>query len=255
MAVPISIATRVSGWLLLAALVLLALSPMGYRAGILAQNAAIDGFALGMAAALLGVIAGLIGAVLALARRSSAFLSPAAYAAMSGILLGGTVWWTVLPGWNAPAIHDVTTSPRDPPRFEALRQPHYAGHPYSSYRQYDEQSGNRVSSAYADLRTLLFDRALHQVFDAALAAARDLGWTIAAAERPLGRIEATDTATIFGFRDDIVIRVRLNESGYVVVDIRSASRASGGDFGRNAARIRDFTRALDNRLPERFREE
>ena len=58
-----------------------------------------------------------------------------------------------------------------------------------------------------------------------------------------GRIEATDTTRWFGFKDDIVIRVRPEGAGSRV-DVRSVSRVGRGDVGTNARRIRDFLKAL-----------
>ena len=58
-----------------------------------------------------------------------------------------------------------------------------------------------------------------------------------------GRIEATDTSLLFGFKDDIVIRVVALGAGSRV-DLRSASRVGRGDFGVNARRVRKFLRAL-----------
>ncbi|MBI1181637.1 MAG: DUF1499 domain-containing protein [Alphaproteobacteria bacterium] len=250
-----SVLGHLAGWLTVAALTVLVLSPLGYRVRLLDAGWAMDGFATGLAAAALAVLAGVIGGAVSLAspgRRSGA-ASSLIYALVSAAALAGALYLVVLPGWDAPPIHDVTTAPDDPPRFDVLRQAHYAGLPYNTYRQYDQQSGHRVSAAYADLRTLVFDRSLRQVFDASLGAARALGWKVAVADRARGHVEAVDAATIFGFRDDIVIRIRLNQSGYTVLDIRSASRIPGSDYGRNAARIRAFAKSLQAHLPPMYR--
>jgi len=62
-----------------------------------------------------------------------------------------------------------------------------------------------------------------------------------------GRLEAYDVTSIFGFVDDVVVRVRPAEGGSVV-DVRSRSRDGKGDVGANAARIRAF-RAEISDLP------
>jgi len=81
------------------------------------------------------------------------------------------------------------------------------------------------------------------VFDRALAAARDQGWEIVAAEPEEGRIEATATTFWFRFKDDVVIRIR--ESGETTyLDARSTSRVGMSDVGKNAARLRAFFDAL-----------
>jgi uncharacterized protein (DUF1499 family) len=70
-----------------------------------------------------------------------------------------------------------------------------------------------------------------------------LGWEIVAADPAHGRIEATDTTRFFGFKDDVVIRIRPEGSGSRV-DVRSKSRVGRSDVGANAARIRAFRDAL-----------
>jgi uncharacterized protein (DUF1499 family) len=67
-----------------------------------------------------------------------------------------------------------------------------------------------------------------------------MGWEIAEADAAAGRIEATDTTFWFGFKDDVVIRIRPAEDGGSIVDIRSKSRVGMSDVGANAARIRAF---------------
>ncbi len=62
-----------------------------------------------------------------------------------------------------------------------------------------------------------------------------------------GIIEATDTTTWFGFRDDVVIRVT-DEGSERLVDIRSKSRVGGSDLGTNAERIRKFIEELEEVL-------
>jgi hypothetical protein len=72
--------------------------------------------------------------------------------------------------------------------------------------------------------------------------ARHAGRIVAVAPGDL-RIEATDTTLLFGFKDDIVIRVAAAGSGSRV-DVRSLSRVGKSDFGVNANRIRKFLRQL-----------
>ena len=55
---------------------------------------------------------------------------------------------------------------------------------------------------------------------------------------------------IFGFEDDVAIRVR-DVGGKSVIDMRSKSRDGRGDLGANAARIRAYVSALEKRLGSR----
>jgi uncharacterized protein (DUF1499 family) len=78
-----------------------------------------------------------------------------------------------------------------------------------------------------------------------LNAARDIGWQIVAATPDQRRIEATDTTTWFGFKDDIVVRVMPADGGSRI-DVRSVSRLGKGDLGKNAARIRAYLQRLQH---------
>ena len=82
-----------------------------------------------------------------------------------------------------------------------------------------------------------------RAFERALDAARGQGWEIVASVPADGRIEATDTTRFFGFKDDVVVRVKPEGSGSRV-DVRSLSRVGKSDVGKNASRIRAYLRAL-----------
>jgi uncharacterized protein (DUF1499 family) len=71
-----------------------------------------------------------------------------------------------------------------------------------------------------------------------------MGWVIVDVSRADLRIEATDTTLLFGFKDDIVIRV-MPQPGGSRVDVRSLSRVGGSDFGVNAKRVRTFLKKLE----------
>ena len=52
-----------------------------------------------------------------------------------------------------------------------------------------------------------------------------------------------DTTLLYGFKDDIVVRIRADAGGSVL-DVRSASRVGRSDIGANAARIRKLLQRL-----------
>ena len=56
-------------------------------------------------------------------------------------------------------------------------------------------------------------------------------------------MEATDTTGWFGFKDDLVIRIRPEGAGSRI-DVRSASRVGRSDIGKNAARVREVLAKL-----------
>jgi uncharacterized protein (DUF1499 family) len=141
-----------------------------------------------------------------------------------------------------PRIHDITTDTVDPPLFVAL-VPRRAGR-WVSRPDYDGPvAAAQQRRAYPDIQPLTLAVPRSRAFDAALAAARSMGWEIVAAERDTGRIEAIATTRLMRFKDDVVVRLR-QEGEAVRIDVRSKSRLGAGDLGTNARRIRTFVGAL-----------
>lgn len=141
---------------------------------------------------------------------------------------------------SVPPIHDITTDTADPPTFErvaALR----AGAPNTL--DYDPKVGAQQRQAYPDVVPVTLAMAPDAAFERALAAARDAGWEIVDADQEARRIEATDTTFWFGFKDDVVIRLRPSGEG-TRVDVRSVSRVGRSDVGTNARRIRAYLESL-----------
>lgn len=155
------------------------------------------------------------------------------------VLLG--VLFLGLQGAKAPPIHDITTDIDHPPPFrlaQALRRP---GDNPTDYPK--ETAADRQRQAYPDIAPLEVALPPTEAFEAALAVAGRLGWRIVNENREEGLIEALDRTLLFGFIDDIVIRVSAAENGSRI-DLRSASRAGVGDLGVNAGRIRSFVAAF-----------
>lgn len=100
---------------------------------------------------------------------------------------------------------------------------------------------------YPDIAPLLIPLPPAQAFARAEAAARAMGGDIVAVSPQDLRMEATDTSLLFGFKDDVVIRVAALadvSTASSQVDVRSLSRVGGSDFGVNAKRIRDYLARL-----------
>lgn len=136
----------------------------------------------------------------------------------------------------APPIHDITTDTASPPTFAAV-VPLRADAPNTL--EYSQEVARQQRESYPDIKPLILEIPVPQVFDRALQAARDAGWTIVATDADAGRIEATDTTTFFGFKDDIIVRLT-SLGSRTVVDVRSVSRVGRGDAGTNARRIREY---------------
>jgi uncharacterized protein (DUF1499 family) len=172
-----------------------------------------------------------------IARRSTRHLVGAALALVVALAAFAIPWQMRAQARRVPPIHDVTTDPEDPPAFVAVlarrsgaRNPIQYGGPAVAAQQ---------RKAFPDLVPLDLAASPERAFPAIEAAARGLGWEIVEAVPAEGRLEATATTTWFGFKDDVVVRVRPRDGGSRV-DVRSLSRVGVSDLGVNAARVRAF---------------
>jgi uncharacterized protein (DUF1499 family) len=242
--------TKIGSLTGLLGLVLLIVVGPGYRIGLLPLAPALLCAALGF---LLLVIAFLIGGIGLLAgrgrspRTSRAAIAIVALAGLATISAG--FWIARLRG--APPIHDITTDYENPPEFQdivPLRQAAGAANA-PEYQRTQRMNGREIDvidaqrRAYADVQPQFLPQAPVQALELAEPAAQAMKWSIVTVDRGDGRIEAMDTTWYFGFKDDVVIRVRPDPRGSRV-DIRSASRVGVGDVGANARRIREYMAQL-----------
>lgn len=143
---------------------------------------------------------------------------------------------------GAPVINDYTTDLENPPDFR-----HAAMLPANAERDMTYPVGFAESqrACCPDLRSATVPmppaEALQHVENVAAAMPQ---WTVTHVDPQSGTVEAVVESTVFGFEDDIVIRVQPSGAGSEV-DVRSKSRAGRGDLGANAARIRSFVAALE----------
>ena len=153
---------------------------------------------------------------------------------------------------SVPPIHDITTDLENPPEFEAmlaLREATSATNKAVYLREVTVGQNiinvpEAQKRAYPDIQPEeLWGISFYEGFDLALAAAEDMGWTIVAADKERGRIEAWDKTTWYGFIDDMVVRLTPEGIGSVV-DIRSVSRVGVSDVAKNAQRIRAYIKKL-----------
>ncbi len=147
-----------------------------------------------------------------------------------------------------PSIHDISTDTQDVPMFGdkimAQRNATNGVNSADYIGKTDKREKELVSVLqardYADIRPIISADTPALAYEKSLDAVKALGWDVVDA-RPADKIiEATDTTFWFGFKDDIIIRVRPSAGGGSVIDMRSLSRIGGSDIGKNAQRIRAF---------------
>lgn len=139
-------------------------------------------------------------------------------------------------GARAPALNDISTDTLDPPRFNAVAAIRPEG---SNTLQYPTNGATLQKQLFPDIAPIKSDLSKTDAFKRALALAEKKGWEIVDADESTGIIEAVSSTFFFSYEDDIVIRVRAQDSGSIV-DIRSHSRIGRGDRGKNAERVRDY---------------
>ncbi len=147
---------------------------------------------------------------------------------------------------SLPAIHDISTDLADPPAFQTLtlRTDNLDNIPND-----DDMEGlsplqrwTRLhQEAYPTIRSVRIDMKVADVIIKAERLAKDRGWDIASSIPEQGRLEATETTSIFRFKDDVVLRVRPTQNGASsIIDMRSVSRVGQSDLGANAQRVESF---------------
>jgi uncharacterized protein (DUF1499 family) len=145
-----------------------------------------------------------------------------------------------------PPIHDITTDPIDPPRFEALARLR-SGDGANTAVYAGLYSAEQQRQAYPDIEPVELEIPVERAYALTLQLVNKRKWLVID-ERPpqpprrVGRIEAVARTPIMGFREDVSIRIQPNGED-ARVDIRSSSRYFESDFGSNAARV---TKLIDD---------
>jgi uncharacterized protein (DUF1499 family) len=158
--------------------------------------------------------------------------------------------WSLPNLLNLPRLYEVTTDTASPPAFDRIAKIRQG---QTNPVHYDAAFRALQAAAYPDIRPLTVQRPLIEVYSAAREAVKALNWKVVDEQSPeiakTGYIEAIDRTFIFGFIDDVAIRIT-GSSRSAKIDIRSSSRFGQHDLGRNAKRIRHFMGEVKARLAE-----
>ncbi|WP_392384253.1 DUF1499 domain-containing protein [Marinomonas primoryensis] len=144
-----------------------------------------------------------------------------------------------------PQINDITTDTDTPPTYLNV----------NFIRKYNENnlSYNSEWAAiqhkyYPEVLPVYTSKSKDFVYSVVTGLIESRGWEVVAKYSQAGIVEATARTPIFGFRDDVVIRITQIEPDKVQVDMRSCSRTGRGDYGVNAQRIESFMSDLTGSL-------
>jgi hypothetical protein len=144
-----------------------------------------------------------------------------------------------------PDINDITTDTEVPPTFLNVN---FIRSSKENDLSYNSEWASIQQKYYPGVQPLFSTKDKSTIYAAAVMLVKERNWEIVALYSGAGIIEATARTPIFGFRDDVVIRLTQVEKNQVRVDMRSCSRVGRGDFGVNAERIESFMKDLSNSL-------
>jgi Protein of unknown function (DUF1499) len=222
------------------------------RFGFLEIKPALATFFGALACAVVSILVGL-GAFVAIWQNGSRGMSRILLALMIDALVLAYPAYLGLQYRKLPAIHDITTDPIDPPRFEALARLR-TGEGTNSAVYAGLYSAELQRMAYPDIEAAELDIPVQRAYEVARELVTRRKWIVIDERAPqpprrIGRIEAVARTPIMGFREDVSIRVTPDRDGSRV-DVRSASRYFESDLGSNAARvaklIEDINTAAEN---------
>ena len=197
---------RIGCALAVAGLVMELISGPGYRLGWWGLTfGLIFLFALGGILAVVGCVVSFTGLILARALKTPGMAAGGAGAVL-GLVPALLFYHQASVARSSPSINDISTDLRDPPEFvAAATNGFWAGKSMA----YPAGVADSVRRSYPDLRSLVLPESPTRTFALVRAtAAAERDWVITAADSEGGRLEATATTRWFGFKDDIVIRLR-----------------------------------------------
>ncbi len=174
-----------------------------------------------------------------------------------GLLITGSLLAALLLAYPAylavqavrlPVLNDVSTDLDDPPAF-SLSSKAMAARNWIVPASVPAAMRELQAKAYPDVQPIYLDLDGDEAFKVVLQAAAARHWKIIEATPPggrlgLGHVDAIAHGMVFGFPDDIAIRVT-PLAGETRVDVRSVSRIGRHDFGANARRIEAFADELN----------
>jgi len=221
---------------------LLVISPLGHRAGMIALGPAFIMLVIVVSVGLIAFITCVVMIVIASRRSLVAERNLSAIALVVLMIPLAVMGSQLAKGSSVPGIHDISTDVEDVPTFDVvvgLRADAPNSLEYGSERLPAAELAATQQKAFPNLRTIHSELGTDEVFTKSVAILKEHGLEVVNEDRDSGLIEAVATTFWFGFKDDVVVRIR-PDGDASIVDLRSVSRVGQGDLGANAARIQKF---------------
>jgi uncharacterized protein (DUF1499 family) len=179
--------------------------------------------------------------------KKSASMGQIAFAWLLAAPLVGYAAFFISQAQKVPLLHDITTDLANPPQFTVLKlrddlnkNVPDGGRPDLKDLTPAQRRAKLHAAAYGDLKPVSIAMPVNETVARIAAQAKARGWEVVLADAPRGHVEATETVSVFRFKDDIVFRVAADpaDPARSIVDARSVSRVGLSDVGVNARRIR-----------------
>ena len=222
----------------------LLIGSLGVRIGLWPYGTGFMFLTGGAVLAVISVFLGIIAYVVCLSKGLRAERSGILIGIFLGAIILGQLGVQYSTMTSVPVIHNISTDTVEPPVFNklvAIREAEGAN-PLA----YDaEVLAEQQQTAYPEVKTLVSSQPTNVLFNQAMVVLQDLGLEIVNEDTAAGMIEATATTFWFGFKDDVVVRIRSTANGSIV-DVRSVSRVGRSDLGVNAKRIRAILNGIES---------
>ena len=193
----------------------------------------------GLMLSLVGLILGIV-ALIGL-RRLGQRLVLSAHGAGVSLLVSLYLGSAVLMVFTVPPIHNISTDIDNPPAFTAAAE--LRGESDNPLAYDVKVNGPLQRQAYPEVRPLVMALARNELHGRVKRVLTEMGMEVTRDDPIAGEIEAVATTFWFGFKDDLVVRLRDVEDG-TRMDLRSVSRVGMSDLGANAERILEVTKQV-----------
>lgn len=226
----------------------LVLAAIGHRIGMIDATATYSVMALGFSLAALAVAAALAAfeAIWRDNRKGFGLALRGAVIGLSILTIPAIGAWKIV---YYPQLIDISTDVDNPPKFTKIADRSDLADLIGEF------SGEKIAlqnEAYPDIVSRYYPLDTVGVFAAAKAIVERRRWHVLHQAEPadsgeFGKIEAVARTFLFGFVQDVVIRVVPDGEG-TLVDMRSRARSGEHDLGADAERIRKYFKDLDTAL-------
>ena len=223
-------------------LIILLLSPLGYQFGVLELMTALGGVTMSFVGSLLALLAIVVLVLIAWVKKRSLDKGALVIASVMALVPVIVMLPQLQKGGSVPPIHDITTNPMDPPTFlEIVERRARAMNDleYGDAERTPEDMAALQAEFYPEVDTLITPMTVAAAASVAEQVLTEMDLELVDVNPAQGRLEATATTFWFGFKDDLVVRVRA-EGDQAIIDLRSVSRVGQSDLGVNAERIETF---------------